>query len=48
MSRAPEQHASRKAEPKTVAEMSDNEVRQQFEALIAKLDEEQQALADKR
>jgi hypothetical protein len=48
MSHAPEQHDTRWSAAKPDADMSDDEVRQQFDALIAKLNEEQRSARHKR
>ena len=48
MSHSPEQHDSRFSEPKAETEMSDDEVRQAFDALVAKLNEEERSASDKR
>jgi hypothetical protein len=43
MFHSPEQHDNRWSEAKPDAEMSDDEVRQQFDALVAKLNKEQRS-----
>ena len=48
MSHSLEQHDSRFSEAKTETEMSDDEVRQVFDALVAKLNEEERSASDKR
>ncbi|WP_158248133.1 hypothetical protein [Paracoccus sp. SY] len=48
MFHSPEQHDIRWSEPKAETEMSDDEVRQVFDALVAKLNEEERSASGKR
>ena len=48
MFHSPEQPDIRWSRPKTETEMSDDEVRQVFDALIAKLNEEERSASGKR
>ncbi len=48
MFHSPEQHDKPWSEAKSVSEMSDDEVRQVFDALVAKLNKEERSASGKR